>query len=59
MAAHGAIDPKMFGLTLFAHSKQTETVFDMMFIRFFVSWMTWSTLTNVAALPTVGSLTVN
>uniref|UniRef100_A0A2M4D7G9 Putative secreted protein n=1 Tax=Anopheles darlingi TaxID=43151 RepID=A0A2M4D7G9_ANODA len=28
-------------------------------MRFFVSCMTWSTLTKVAALPTVGSLTVN
>lgn len=46
-------------LTLLAQSKHVETTFDMIFMRFFVSCMTWSTFTNVAAFPTVGSLTVN
>lgn len=46
-------------LTLLAHSKHVVTTLFITFIRFFVSLMTWSTLTNVAALPTVGSLTVN
>lgn len=46
-------------LTLFAQSKHVDTTFDMIFIRFFVSCMTWSTFTNVADFPTVGSFTLN
>lgn len=46
-------------LTLFAHSKHVVTTLLMTFIRFFVSCITWSTLTKVAAFPTVGSFTVN
>lgn len=55
------VESKCFfnSLTLLAQLKHVETTFDMIFIRFFVSCITWSTLTNVAALPTVWSLTVN
>lgn len=48
-----------FLLTLLAQSKQVVTTLLMTFIKFFVSRMTWSTFTNVAAFPTVGSFTVN
>lgn len=51
--------PNSPALTLFAHSKHVFTTLLMTFIRFFVSWITWSTLTKVAALPTVGSFTEN
>lgn len=46
-------------LTLVAHSKQVVTTLEITFIRFFVSCITLSTLVNVAAFPTVWSLTVN
>lgn len=46
-------------LTLFAQSKHVDTTFDMIFIKFLVSCMTWSTFTNVADFPTVGSFTWN
>jgi hypothetical protein len=46
-------------ITLLAHSKQVLTTFETQFMQFLVSWMTASTLVNVAAFPTVGFFTVN
>lgn len=45
--------------TFDAHSKQVVTTVEIMLIKFFVSCITESTLVKVAALPTVGFLTLN
>lgn len=46
-------------ITFVAQTKHVVTTFDITFMRFFVSCITLSTFVNVAALPTVGFLTVN
>lgn len=46
-------------LTLVAQTKQVVTTLEMTPMRFLVSWITLSTLEKVAALPTVGFLTLN